>query len=366
MATKLLSIGTAVPNGGLQQGRLRDFFASQPGIDARTRRIITAAFDHSGIDRRHAAIELLDDASGRFTDAEGKLLRPTTGERNRVYREQAPPLFAAAAEQALARAAIEPDEVTHVITASCTGFFAPGPEFRLVRDLGLQNTVERYHLGFMGCAAAFPALRAAKRICDAVQGAVVLVACAELCSLHIRSSNDAEQIVSSAVFADGAAAAVVTSGEPRRGTALLEMGDFTTATTSEGEADMDWDIGDSGFDMRLTPQVPRIVGREIEPVVRTALGADRSIADVDAWAVHPGGKAVLDRVQSSLELGERDMAASREILRTFGNMSSATVLFILERILADDSLQDAASVLGVAFGPGLTVETAQFTRIAPV
>src|SRR5699024_7190524 len=160
MATKLLSIGTAVPNGGLQQGRLRDFFASQPGIDARTRRIITAAFDHSGIDRRHAAIELLDDASGRFTDAEGKLLRPATGERNRVDREQAPPRFAAAAEQALVRAASEPDEVTHVITASCTGFFAPGPEYRLVRDLGLQNTVERYHLGFMGCAAAFPALRA--------------------------------------------------------------------------------------------------------------------------------------------------------------------------------------------------------------
>ncbi|HIY64757.1 MAG TPA: type III polyketide synthase [Candidatus Agrococcus pullicola] len=359
MSTKLLSIGTAVPNGSLQQGRLRDFFASQPGIDSRTRRIITAAFDHSGIDRRHAAIDLLDDNSGQFTDADGKLLQPTTGERNSVYRKQAPLLFATASQQALRRAAMEPDEVTHVITASCTGFFAPGPEFRLVRDLGLRDTVERYHLGFMGCAAAFPALRAAKRICDAMPGAVALVACAELCSLHIRSSEDSEQIVSSAVFADGAAAAVVTSCESRDRTALLEVGAFSTATTSDGEADMDWDIGDSGFDMRLTPEVPRIVGREISGVVGSARGHDR----VDAWAVHPGGKAVLDRVQQSLELSDHDMAASRAVLREFGNMSSATVLFILERILADDTLPHGASVFGVAFGPGLTVETAQFTRI---
>ncbi len=361
MVTSLLSIGTAVPPMRLAQPGLRDLFARQTGIDRRATRIIRGVFDRSAIDHRHTVIEELGGGIGAFVDDSGQLRSPTTGERNAVYRREAPPLFAAAAADALVRSGFAASEVTHVVTASCTGLFAPGPDFRLVKDLGIPASAERYHLGFMGCAAAFPALRAATRISDAQPGSVVLVACAELCSLHVRSSDDPEQIVASAVFADGAAAAVVSSAPARTPAPALEVGTFSTAITSEGESAMDWSVGDRGFDMILTAEVPRIVGREIREVVGVSLDGDGEAGAVDAWAVHPGGRSVLDRVQSGLGLPDAAMTDSRAVLREFGNMSSATVLFILRRILDDDALPDAARVAGLCFGPGLTVETAHFT-----
>ena len=249
-----------------------------------------------------------------------------------MYIALAPPLFAAAASQALAEAGVAPDEVTHVITVSCTGMFAPGPDFRLVKDLGLPTDVERFHIGFMGCAAALPGLRAAAHICAAQPDAVVLVAAAELCTLHIRSSEDPQQIVAASVFADGAAAAIV-SARPRKDGPRLELERFGTVLTSEGESDMVWTIGDQGFDMVLTAEVPRIIGREIREAVGSFLGADAP----DAWAVHPGGRSVLDRVESGLSLDPAALEPSRSVLRRQGNMSSATILFILRELLHDDT-----------------------------
>lgn len=375
MVTHVLSIGTALPSARLDQSELRDFFASQPGLGRLTARLIGAAFEQSAIDSRYSVI----GGPGTWLPGfigEGHALRsPSTRERNDLYRREAPGLFAAAARDALARSGRTMAEITHVITASCTGLFAPGPDFLLVKQLGISPNVERYHLGFMGCAAAFPALRAAARICEAQPGSVVLVACAELCSLHVRTSSDPEQIVASAIFGDGAAAAIVAS-DPSNGPtertaagaaagARLEVGAFGTAITHEGEADMDWSIGDAGFDMRLSAQVPRIIGQEIAGVVQSMLGPRTDpLGDIDAWAVHPGGRSVLDRVQSSLGLPDSALAPSRAVLRDYGNMSSATILFILQRLLEDDTLGDRARVASLCFGPGLTVETALFTRRA--
>lgn len=365
MTTRLLSIGTAVPPARLDQSETRDFLASQPGVDRLTARLIGAAFDQSAIERRYSVLGAAGTRSAVFVDGHELLLAPTTGERNAVYRDEAPALTASAARDAIAGSGYDADEITHVITASCTGFFAPGPDFLLVQELGIPPTVERYHIGFMGCAAAFPALRAATRMSEAQPGAVVLVVCVELCSIHIRSSRDPEQIVASAVFGDGAAAAIVASAEPRTSGPVLEIGGFTTAVTAEGEQDMDWTIGDSGFEMRLTARVPRIIGREIAGAVGGMLGEGADpLAEVDGWAVHPGGRSVLDRVQAALGLPDAALAHSRAVLRDYGNMSSATILFILRRLLGDDSLGDAARVAGICFGPGLTVETALFTRRA--
>ena len=261
---------------------------------------------------------------------------------------------AEAARAALTDAGIEASAITHVVTVSCTGFFAPGPDYRLVRDLGLDPTVERYHLGFIGCAAALPGLRLASRITAADPSAVVLVVCAELCTLHIRSSSDPQQIVAASVFADGAAAAIVTADPDVGRAGGLQVGRFSTALTSEGEDDMVWTIGDHGFEMILSAEVPRIIGREIRGAV------DRFVADQsppDAWAVHPGGRSVLDRVEAGLELEPTALEASRAVLRDYGNMSSATVLFILRRLLDDDGLADGARIAALAFGPGLTVES---------
>jgi len=359
MSTKILSIGTAVPSARLAQPKTRDFFAAQPGVSRLTARLIGAAFDQSAIENRYSVIGEIGSSDTLFSEDGARLTAPSTGERNLIYRREAPPLYAAAARDALERSGFDATEVTHVVTASCTGFFAPGPDFLLVKQLGIPTTAERTHIGFMGCAAAFPALRTATAISEARPGAVVLVVCAELCSLHIRSSSDPEQIVASAVFGDGAGAAVVSSAEPRDGRAALEVIDFSTAITADGESDMDWTIGDRGFEMRLTAEVPRIIGREIAGVVEAMLDGADPRADVEAWAVHPGGRSVLDRVQGGVELSDEAMAHSRAVLRDFGNMSSATILFILQRILADESLGDGARVAGLCFGPGLTVETAR-------
>lgn len=369
MAASILSIGTAVPQGRLPQDHVRDLFAAQPGVDRLTRRLIHAAFDAAAIDSRHTVLDALapgatglESGGMPVRDVDSTLLRPSTGARNAAYVRLAPPLFADAARRALADARIEPSDVTHVVTVSCTGLFAPGPDYRLVRDLGLPATTERFHLGFIGCAAALPALRLASSLCAASPHAVVLVVCAELCTLHFRPSADPEQIVSASVFADGAAAAVVTARDdllaahdrPR-----LALDRFGTTLTREGETDMAWTIGDTGFEMTLSAEVPRIIGREIRGAVTSFLGDD----EPDVWAVHPGGRSVLDRVEAGLELPADALATSRGILRRYGNMSSATILFILGELLTQPDA-GAARIAALAFGPGLTVESALLTRIA--
>jgi predicted naringenin-chalcone synthase len=366
MSPRIVSIGTAVPPTRIDQQRAREMFASQPAVDRLTGRLIRAAFDASAISYRHTVLSQLDetrtirgDDDARFIDDERVLLRPTTGTRNDLYIRAAPALYAEAARAALHEARIAASVVTHVITVSCTGFFAPGPDYRLVRDLGLDTTVERYHLGFIGCAAAMPGLRLATRIATADPDAVVLVVCAELCTLHIRPSPDPQQIVAASVFADGAAAAIVTADPSAGREGGLELERFDTALTSEGEDDMVWTIGDHGFEMILSAEVPRIVGREIRGAVDRFLAGEPA---PDAWAVHPGGRSVLDRVEAGLELDASALDTSRGVLRDFGNMSSATIMFILERMMRDGALEDGDRVAALAFGPGLTVESALLTR----
>lgn len=348
----ILGIGTAVPPTAMPQDIVRDLFASQPGIERLTARLIAAAFDHSAIQTRHTVISDFYGTPTGFLDRESGLFgRPTTGERNALYAREAPGLFAAAARSALSAAGVDASEVTHVVTASCTGFFAPGPEYRLVRDLGIRSTAQRDHIGFLGCAAAFPALRTAHRICASDPDAVVLVVCGELCTIHIAPSSETDQILASAVFADGAGAAVV-AAEPRPDRPSFAFEGFATALTSEGSESMRWSIGDHGFEMVLTPEVPRVIEREVGAVLAPTLAA----GPIDRWIVHPGGRSILDRFESAMGLDPTTLDDSRAILRDYGNMSSATVLFILKRVLESPDLVDGDRVLGVAFGPGLTVE----------
>lgn len=366
MPAHILGIGTAVPTTVLPQNAVRDLFLAQPGVDRLTARLIGAAFDQSAIDTRHTVLAELGErigSSSDFIDGSSRaVLSPLTGTRNDVYRREAPSMFERAAREALVRADVEASAITHVVTASCTGFFAPGPDYRLVRDLGLPTTVERDHLGFVGCAAAFPALRQAARICAADPRAVVLVVCGEICSIHLRASSDPEQIVASAVFADGAAAAVV-SAQPSPHAPSLALEGFATALTSDGEDDMRWIIGDHGFEMTLTAEVPKIVGREVRDALAPVL-ADSG--PVDRWLVHPGGRSILDRFEAALDLPGDALVLSRDVLREYGNMSSATVLFILARVLDDPDLVDGSRAVGVAFGPGLTVESALLTAHVPL
>ncbi len=359
MPTRIASIGTSVPKTAASQDYLRDFFAEQPGRDRLARRYISAAFDAAGIRNRHTALAGLGGTpDGVFIAEDSTLLKPTTGTRNSLYRAVAPQVAAQAAHSAVVEADISAEQITHLITVSCTGFFAPGIDYHLIRDLGLSATVERSHLGFIGCAAALPALRLATQITEARPQAVVLVVCVELCSIHVRESSDPEQIVASSVFADGAAAAVVTAKEHTGRPGGIRLDRFASALTDEGESDMVWTIGDHGFEMRLSAEVPRIIGREIRHAVDTFLGGNQP---PDTWAVHPGGRSVLDRVEKGLDLPAEALAASRSVLRDYGNMSSATILFILRQMMADPAV--SGSIAALAFGPGLTVESALLHKI---
>lgn len=373
----LRSLQTIVPETVLRQEEVRDVFAAQPDLGRLAKRIVTASFNGSGIDTRYTVLEELsfsaETESPQFFDREtGALLSPGTKVRNEIYVREAWKLYVDAARRSLdADPDITAADITHVITVSCTGFHAPGPDYEIVRALGLADDVHRYHFGFMGCYASMPALRAASQFCAADPDAVVLVVSVELCTLHLRSSEDPDMIVATSLFADGAAAGLITaraSGSEVPGFALDR---FHTGIIPEGEEDMAWTIGDEGFEMVLSTAVPQLIGENIFDALRPLYAADPQLAvafddgtigdGVEHWAIHPGGRSILDRVEERLGLSEQQLRPAREVLRQYGNMSSATVLFVLRRILEEEGARDGDRVAAMAFGPGLTAETALLT-----
>lgn len=374
MTVYLRSLETAVPPTVLIQTEARDVFAAQPGLTRLGARLVSTCFDSAAIDTRYTAVDELTLGSRaedpRFFDSTtGLLLSPSTKVRNDIFATEATKLFVEAAQRALdACAGVDGVDITHLVTVSCTGFFNPGPDYKIVRALGLNPAVQRYHLGFMGCYAAFPALRAAKSFCEADPDAVVLVVCAELCSLHVRTSNDPDTIMGSALFADGAAAAIITARDLPGAPALLQLDHFETVLTPVGEESMAWNIGDEGFEMVLGNYVPHIIDDHIISALEPLLSREASLPglpyrDIRHWAIHPGGRSILDKVQSRLDLSDEQLLPARETLRNFGNMSSATVLFVLKHILEQPAEDGDGRICAMAFGPGLTVETALLTKL---
>ncbi|GAA4359901.1 type III polyketide synthase [Paeniglutamicibacter cryotolerans] len=374
MPVMMRTIQTALPPTVLLQEPARDVFAAQPGLTRLGQRLIATSFDSAQISTRRTAVaELTLDSRAQdpvFFDRDtGLLLSPSTKVRNEIFAREAGPLFIESARKALdACPDLTAADVTHVITVSCTGFYNPGPDYQVVRGLGLSPSTQRYHLGFMGCYAAFPGLRAAKSFCEADPNAVVLVICVELCSLHVRSSNNPDAIMGSAIFADGAAAAVVTAREYQG--AGMRLDHFETILTPVGEESMAWNIGDEGFEMVLGTYVPHIIDDHIVGALEPLLAHDESLtdtyADIPHWGIHPGGRAILDRVQRRLELSDKQLEPARRVLNDYGNMSSATVMFVLKDIMegaVTGAGPEGERVCSMAFGPGLTVETALMTLL---
>ena len=377
----LRSLQTIVPSTTLRQEEVRDVFAGQPDLGRLAKRIVTASFNGSGIDTRYTVLEELslsvEHDDPLFFDREtGNLLSPSTKVRNEVYVREAWKLYVEAARRTLeADPDITADDVTHVITVSCTGFYAPGPDYEIVRSLGLPDSVERYHFGFMGCYASMPALRAAAQFCAANPDAVVLVVSVELCTLHLRSSEDPDMIVATSLFADGAAAGLVTARSFDSSVPGFVLDRFHTGIIPEGKKDMAWMIGDEGFEMVLSTAVPQLIGDNIMGALSPLYAPEAALAgafddgtigdQIAHWAIHPGGRSILDRVEERLNLSEQQLHPAREVLREYGNMSSATVLFVLRRILEKEGARDGERVAAMAFGPGLTAEAALMTVVAP-
>lgn len=330
--------------------------------DDKQRRLAQRIYRNSGIATRHSV--LTDFGPGGKdplfkAGPDGKLIEPGTAERNDRYAREARRLAVEVARRALAQCpGIDPKDVTHVITVSCTGFFNPGPDYYIVREANLRPETQRYALGFMGCYAALPALRMAWQFCRADPSAVVLIVDIELCSLHLHFENKLDSLLANAIFADGSAAAVVSARKPPAGRTVYCLDNFASALIPDGEKDMAWRIGNKGFEIALSTYVPDIIGANIRALIEPPLAeSGLRVADIGRWAIHPGGKAILDKIQNGLELKPEQMQSSRDVLRKYGNMSSATILFVLQELMQAHPAGAADSrVCAVTCGPGLTIE----------
>ncbi len=324
-------------------------------IERRDRLIFKRMAARSGIEHRYSYFNpIVSDTV--TTDTEGFYVRgqyPTTAKRMDFYEHNAPRL----ALEAIAKLSFDPEAITHIVVASCTGFVAPGLDQIIVREAGLPTTVERTVVGFMGCYAAVNALRLAHHFVRSEPAARVLVINLELCTLHLQETQDMEKLLAMMLFGDGCAATLVTAEQTG-----LALEDFRAVTLPRSDELITWLVGDQGFDMRLSGEVPqRILAALNAEVGRNdadGMLRGRRPDEYDGWAVHAGGRSILDAVETGFGLGEHALARSRAVLRDFGNMSSATLMFVLQRMLG--GAEKVANGLAMAFGPGLAAETFRF------
>ena len=329
-------------------------FATSLVPEGTTRNLFRRMTRLSGIEHRYSFIEPIATEDGDWRDALGLYVRgsfPDTARRMQLFEQFAPRLARCTLDK-LRMSESERRSVTHVVVTSCTGLYAPGLDFDIIQHLGLSPSVERTMIGFMGCYAAMNALKTARHIVRSTPDAVVLVLNLELCSLHMQETQDLEQVLSFLLFADGCAASLV-SAQPLG----LALDSFLAVSVPGTSHLITWRIRGVGFDMHLSGQVPSEIGRALKELgSEVTRGADpRSI---DLWAVHPGGRSILDAVEKGLELAPDALCFSRSVLAQFGNMSSATVMFVLERVL--QRARSGQTGCAMSFGPGLTAETMLF------
>lgn len=364
MSLTISGIGTALPPHRAAQADYANFVQSICCTTEEQSQMLQLLYRRSGVATRHSV--LFESAEGTvaqrqsfFPMEQGTQSRsPTTSERMARYQVEAPPLAVQAARQAVAASGLETRDITHVITVSCTGFMAPGLELALIDDLPLSPTVARTHVGFMGCHGALNGLRVARAFAEADPRARILLCAVELSTLHFQYGWDREQAVAHALFADGAAAVVGTPELQETGHKSWNLVASGSLLMPDSAGDMTWTIGDHGFAMTLSPRVPDLIGRHVRGWLEEWLARHGvRLADVGCWAVHPGGPKILDVFAAAMSLPPTALAVSREVLAECGNMSSPTVLFILDRLRRRHASLPCVSL---GFGPGLAVEVALF------
>lgn len=287
---------------------------------------------------------------------------PGTAARMQVFQKEALALSEKVAKGAIQKARLTSENITHIITVTCTGAYAPGLDIELSNRLQLQNGIKRHAVNFMGCYAAFHALRLADMICDTTEHANVLIVCTELCTLHLRKDTSNDNLLSTYLFSDGAAACIMTNNETGTKKAL-ECQLFDSALVPKGHEDMGWYIGDDGFQMILSNKVPAHIKAHIGEVFHRAIDQlGLSTNDIQHYAIHPGGKNILDAFAEALDIPKEALAISYDILSNYGNMSSATTLFVLQKMLEQEKVQQSRKewLYAAAFGPGITIENALF------
>jgi predicted naringenin-chalcone synthase len=346
----LNEIGTAVPENECQQEFLATLSSWIP--DPAVANKLRVIAKRSGIERRHTVLNRVIGArgSGAFYEI-GNF--PGTAKRMEVYRQEAPGL-AMKAVRALETRGVELASVTHLVITSCTGFYAPGLDVDLIRLLGLPRSVHRTIVGFMGCYAGITGLRTANDIVRANPEARVLVVNLELCSLHLQQDAPMDRLVASMLFSDGCAASVVSSRPVG-----FRLDSFTSSLSLEDSDKMEWLVEDQGFAMKLDVDIPN---RIRDYLARDSDACDRAAGDPQSfWAIHPGGRAILEAVRTAYSLTADQLAPARRVLAKYGNMSSASIMFVFEELLRNAPHNELRAGAAVAFGPGLTLKTMEFT-----
>lgn len=354
--SRIVSIGTAVPAHCHRQDDILEFMQTVYALSDTDRRKMRFLYHQSGIRQRYSVLPDFSCPPSEwkfFPPTENLEPFPSLEQRMQLYHRHAPLLSVDAVRDCLGHAH-DPTGLTHLITVSCTGMSAPGLDLQLVDLLDLPKSIARTSVNFMGCYAAIHGLKMAHAICRSEPAARVLIVCTELCTLHLQRAHTMDNISASLLFGDGSAAVLV-CGEDAASEGL-ELDGFYSEIIPKGKRDMAWELSSSGFLMTLSGYIPDLIEEDFEQIVQRALARQGLDAGaVSHWCIHPGGKRVLEAIHKSLKLSQGQLQASYEVLSEFGNLSSATILFVLKKML-----QERASIgrlVGAAFGPGLTVET---------
>jgi predicted naringenin-chalcone synthase len=353
---KIISIATAVPAYKHAQKDILTFMQDVYALPEKENRVLKFLYDHSGIDSRYSAIPDYSKAfeSSKFIPTNKQEVFPLLEERMGIYEKVALDLSVEAIAK-LIEGHIPAKDITHLITISCTGMSAPGLDLQVMEALQLASTIFRTSINFMGCYAAIHGLKMAKMICDSTPNANVVVVATELCTLHFQKEYSEDNAASSLLFADGAAAVFVSNTIQNKQS--LQMDGFYATVANKGKDDMAWELSSRGFLMRLSSYIPQLIESDVEALVAAALTANKyNKEDITHWCIHPGGKRILDLIEKKLALPTEALKASRAILNEYGNMSSPTVLFVLKELM-EASNEAKVKMMGMAFGPGLTMET---------
>lgn len=360
MSSIISAIGLANPQYRFYQEQILNFMTDAHQLSSNDAVRLKKIYDNSGIRYRHSVLPDFGSSRGGyefFGNDEGLSPFPTTHKRGLAYEEWALPLGMAAVADLLRQLPdIKPGHITHLITVSCTGMYAPGLDIDLVEELGLSRSTERTCINFMGCYGAFNALKLADYVCRAQPEAKVLIVDLELCTLHFQRENVLENWLANSLFGDGAAAVLIEHAASRSTEKAYLMHSFYNELVMEAKEEMAWRIGDTGYTMRLSSHIAKNIKSKIGAIThKLAQKAGICMTDISHFAIHPGGRGILEACQEALCFPQKDIGHSYNVLGKFGNMSSATILFVLHDLLA--VAQKGENTLSFAFGPGLTFES---------
>ncbi len=357
--SKIISIATSVPEHKYTQKELFAFADKVYCTNETDSRKLRFLYNQSGIENRYSVLadfNLNNKERTFFSNNEDLQPVPQIAKRMEVYNQYATKLSVNTIEKCIA-GKIKVEEITHLITVSCTGMSAPGLDLQIMEQMQLPKNIIRTSVNFMGCYAAIHAMKIADAFCNNNKNAKVVIVCTEFCTLHFQTEATTDNLTSSLLFADGCAVMLMQHHDAGKGL-LLE--NFYSDVNFNGKKDMSWGLSTNGFLMTLSGYVPELIKADFENLVTTALQqTNRKKEDITDWAIHPGGKKILDTIQQKMNLQENDLVHSYAVLKNYGNMSSPTIIFVLQNIIEEIKLKDKqnAVVFGAAFGPGLTMET---------